>query len=66
MGNHSTGPQTFEDREYPNHRVEKSTTDEQIPCEHCCGEGVIETDNNGPIGDCPVCYGTGRRNVLND
>lgn len=24
-------------------------------CEHCNGEGTIETDNNGPIVDCPVC-----------
>lgn len=24
-------------------------------CQYCDGEGRIETDNNGPIGDCPVC-----------
>lgn len=25
------------------------------PCEYCRGAGEIETDNNGPIGPCPVC-----------
>lgn len=24
-------------------------------CGHCSGKGTIETDNNGPIGPCPVC-----------
>lgn len=28
-------------------------------CEHCNGDGQIETDNNGPIVDCPVCDGEG-------
>jgi excinuclease UvrABC ATPase subunit len=30
-------------------------------CEHCNGAGEIETDNNGPIVDCPVCEGFGKR-----
>lgn len=30
-------------------------------CEHCKGSGEIETDNNGPIVDCPVCDGFGKR-----
>lgn len=24
-------------------------------CQYCDGEGQIETDNNGPIVDCPIC-----------
>jgi len=24
-------------------------------CEYCNSTGLIETDNNGPIGNCPVC-----------
>jgi len=24
-------------------------------CGYCNDTGIIETDNNGPIGDCPVC-----------
>jgi len=24
-------------------------------CQYCDGEGRIETDNNGPIVDCPLC-----------
>lgn len=28
-------------------------------CQHCDGDGRVEMDNNGPIGDCPVCSGTG-------
>ena len=24
-------------------------------CEYCDGERKVETDNNGPIVDCPVC-----------
>jgi hypothetical protein len=28
-------------------------------CEHCNGDSQIETDNNGPIVDCPVCDGEG-------
>jgi len=30
-------------------------------CAHCAGIGKVETDNNGPIGKCPVCRGTGWR-----
>jgi RecJ-like exonuclease len=30
-------------------------------CWHCDGTGEIETDNNGPIGECPLCGGTGKR-----
>ena len=30
-------------------------------CLHCDGTGEIETDNNGPIGECPLCGGTGKR-----
>lgn len=25
------------------------------PCFYCDGSGEIETDNNGPIGSCPIC-----------
>lgn len=25
------------------------------PCFYCGGSGEIETDNNGPIGPCPIC-----------
>ena len=32
---------------------------ERMGCAHCKGEGLIEPENNGPIGDCPVCKGTG-------
>ena len=31
-------------------------------CEYCAGEpepGRIETPNNGPIVECPICKGTG-------
>ena len=24
-------------------------------CDYCGGDGRVETDNNGPIGPCPVC-----------
>lgn len=27
----------------------------KVTCEHCNNTEVIETDNNGPIVDCPVC-----------
>lgn len=29
-------------------------------CGYCGGVGEIETDNNGPIGRCPVCNGSGQ------
>lgn len=28
---------------------------EPVHCDYCDGARQIETDNNGPIGDCPVC-----------
>jgi DnaJ-class molecular chaperone len=28
-------------------------------CEHCDGSGMIEPDNNGAIGSCPICEGDG-------
>lgn len=28
-------------------------------CEYCNGKGIVEMDNNGPIGACPVCKGIG-------
>ena len=30
------------------------------PCPYCNGEGIVEMDNNGPIGKCPMCKGTGK------
>lgn len=30
-----------------------------MKCEYCKGEGIVEMDNNGPIGDCPLCDGVG-------
>lgn len=24
-------------------------------CDYCDGTGEVETDNNGPIGPCPMC-----------
>ena len=30
---------------------------EAPPCFYCGSSGEIETDNNGPIGPCPVCDG---------
>lgn len=27
-------------------------------CDYCGGSGEIETDNNGPIGACPICKGS--------
>jgi len=34
---------------------------EQTPpsCAYCRGSGEVEADNNGPIGPCPVCGGSG-------
>ena len=31
-------------------------------CSYCNGEREIETDNNGPIVECPICAGGGKRN----
>lgn len=28
------------------------------PCDYCDEDGMVETDNNGPIGLCPMCDGT--------
>lgn len=28
------------------------------PCYYCDEDGRVETDNNGPIGPCPICGGT--------
>jgi hypothetical protein len=28
---------------------------ERLSCAYCDGLGQIETDNNGPIVECPVC-----------
>lgn len=33
----------------------------ETPCPYCDGQKQIETDNNGPIVDCPVCEGKGVR-----
>ena len=27
------------------------------PCDYCDEDGRVETDNNGPIGPCPICGG---------
>ena len=32
-------------------------TEYPVTCDYCDAEGRVETDNNGPIGPCPVCYG---------
>lgn len=29
-------------------------------CNYCDDDGMVETDNNGPIGYCPFCHGTKR------
>lgn len=36
---------------------------EEKNCERCNGSGEIETDNNGPIGKCPLCNGKGKYSV---
>lgn len=37
-------------------------SDEQVQrrCDYCDDDGMVEMDNNGPIGTCPVCQGTKR------
>lgn len=32
-----------------------------VICEYCNDTGEIETDNNGPIGKCPICNGADKR-----
>ena len=29
-----------------------------VKCDYCDEGGRVETDNNGPIGPCPICNGT--------
>lgn len=35
-------------------------------CEYCDGSGEIETDNNGPIGPCPICCGATDKQEMPD
>ncbi len=32
---------------------------EKVNCVYCNGLGKIEACNNGPIAECPICYGAG-------
>lgn len=32
-------------------------TEYPVTCDYCDDDGLVESDNNGPIGLCPICHG---------
>lgn len=46
-------------REIKQGLLDDGITEYPVNCDYCDASGKIETDNNGPIGDCPVCEGNG-------
>ena len=45
-------------REIRDRLLTDGITEYPVACDYCDDEGMVETDNNGPIGTCPICGGS--------